>query len=169
MSNKQWTKNINHSQFSLVQLALGSWHNFWALLWMVWTINIIFMNASKWLKFPFSSMDLLDPAGSFLVRIYDPSGSHVKSIHRIYDLSGSPEKMQTQIYDLMDLSTKWRVWIYDPIRSQIQIHGIRSWDPFSGSTSMSVYYSHCFICEWEPRKTIGNMAALAPTHASPTS
>ena len=64
------------------------------------------MNASKWLKFPFSSMDLLDPTGSFLVRIYDPSGSHVKSIHRIYDLSGSPEKMQAQIYDLMDLSTK---------------------------------------------------------------
>ena len=54
--------------------------------------SINFMNVSKWLKFHFSSLDLLDPAGSFLVRIYDPSESHGKGIHRIYDLSGSPEK-----------------------------------------------------------------------------
>ena len=34
-----------------------------------------------------------------------------------------------------DLSTL--VWIYDPMGFRIQIHGIRSWDPFFLSTSMS--------------------------------
>ena len=60
---------------------------------MVCTLDFIFfINVSKYLKFHFSSLDLLNRTGSFLVRIYDPSGSDGKSIHRIYDLSGSPEK-----------------------------------------------------------------------------
>ena len=76
------------------------------VLIMVCTLDLIFINVSKKLKFHFSSLDLLDPTGSFLVRIYDPSGSHGKSIHRIYDLSGSPEKYKLRSMIPEDLSTK---------------------------------------------------------------
>ena len=37
----------------------------------------------------------------------------------------------------VDLSTNCEGWIYDPNGSGIQILGIRSRDPFSGSTHMS--------------------------------
>ena len=38
----------------------------------------------------------------------------------------------------VDLSANCDVWIYDPNGSANQILGIRSRDPFSGSTDMSV-------------------------------
>ena len=38
---------------------------------------------------------------------------------------------------LVDLSTRYEGWINDPNRSGIQILGIRSQDPFSGSTVIS--------------------------------
>ena len=38
---------------------------------------------------------------------------------------------------LVDLSANCEGWIYDPNRSGIQIFGIRSRDPFSGSKDMS--------------------------------
>ena len=37
----------------------------------------------------------------------------------------------------VDPSANREDWIYDPNGSRIQILGIRSWDPFSGSTVMS--------------------------------
>ena len=40
----------------------------------------------------------------------------------------------------VDLSVKCEGWIHDPNGFVIQILGIRSQDPFSGSTPMSVTY-----------------------------
>ena len=47
------------------------------------------------------------------------------------------EKLDVRSRISLDLSTDLRVWIYDPIGSRIQIHGIRSRDPFLGSMDMS--------------------------------
>ena len=44
----------------------------------------------------------------------------------------------------VDLSTKYERRIYDPIRSWIQILGIRSRDPFLGSVHISDYYVGIF-------------------------
>ena len=40
----------------------------------------------------------------------------------------------------VDLSANCESWIYDPNGSGIQMFGIRSRDPFSGSTDMSVFH-----------------------------
>ena len=54
----------------------------------------------------------------------------------------------------VDLSASCEGWIYDPNGSGIQILGIRSRDPFSGSTDMSADRSHppssvlfCSLCD----------------------
>ena len=46
------------------------------------------------------------------------------------DPNGSLALLRRRIYDL---SVNYEGWIYDPNGSGIQILGIRSWDPFSGS------------------------------------
>ena len=55
----------------------------------------------------------------------------------ISDLVGLSALLWRRIYDLRGAAENCDVRIYDPSRSGIQIHGIRSRDPFSGSTSMS--------------------------------
>ena len=43
----------------------------------------------------------------------------------------------------VDLSVNCEGWIYDPNGSGIQIVGVRSWDPFSGSKDMSGRHRWC--------------------------
>ena len=63
----------------------------------------------------------------------------------------------------VDLSANCEGWIYDPNGSGIQILGIRSRDPFSGSTDMSGSGHQFHNGKNEPRKwNRTNSTALAP-------
>ena len=82
----------------------------------------------------------------FFCRSSDPYGSRHNTESKISDPNGSLVLLRRRIYDPVDLSVICEGWIYDPNGSGIRILGIRSRDPFSGSTGMSAYVLLSFTC-----------------------
>ena len=74
----------------------------------------------------------------FICQISDPYGSRHNTESWISDPKGSLALLRRRIYDPSGSVANCEGWIYDPNGSGIQILGIRSRDPFSGSTDMSV-------------------------------
>ena len=95
---------------------------------------------------------------SFFSRISDPCGSRHKTKSWISDPNGSLALLQNGSMIPVDLSANCEGRIYDPNGSGIQILGIRSRDPFSGSTDMSAHDTD-FITE-KPRRATGVEPAI---------
>ena len=74
---------------------------------------------------------------SFFCRRSDPYGSRHNTESSISDPNGSLALLRRRIYDISGSVGKLWGWICDLNGSGIQILGIRSRDPFSGSMGMS--------------------------------
>ena len=74
----------------------------------------------------------------FIFRTSDPCGFRHKMASLISYHGGSSVWPWRRIYDLSVSAGNCKGFIYDPKRPGIQINGIRYWDSFPGTTSMSI-------------------------------